>query len=67
MNHILIAAKAWGPMKVEDAQKWGEIEHRIFPCGVCSTDDTQVYHNLLGPHRHGLLSQFRVEHPEAFE
>lgn len=49
MIHLLVGPTYWGDMSAEQVKKW---EPRIFPCGMCSNTEAQVYHNLMGIHRH---------------
>jgi hypothetical protein len=52
MEHYLVLPYSEGPMNEEDAKCYSTGEHRIFPCGKCSSEKRQVYHNVFGPHRH---------------
>ena len=47
---LLVTDKFWGPIDEDQINKLIE-ECRVFPCGHCSVDH-QVYHNVLGRHRH---------------
>lgn len=51
MIYLLVAPEYWGDMTEEQALQW-DSERRIFPCGLCSTGEGKVYHNLMGEHRH---------------
>lgn len=63
MTHTLTTPKGWGPISTEQVR---DLDTSIFPCGICSTSDAQVYHNILGRHNHVEVNTLRTQRPEAF-
>jgi hypothetical protein len=49
MKFYLVLPNCEGPITQSQAQ---ENKPNVFQCGVCSTEEEQVFHNLLGRHRH---------------
>jgi hypothetical protein len=45
---LLVAPEFWGVLTDEQANDHA----RFFPCGHCSNETAQVFHNIIGYHRH---------------
>lgn len=48
-ENIVVQPEYWGTATVEQIK---DNESRVFLCGKCSNDEANVYHNLIGNHRH---------------